>query len=130
MLAAPSLRHVSPASAAVTDLSSRKTEKRLKQERQMSKKLEMVGGAVALTALAALAMVSFAAPADAAVVYCKTAGVPQGCIVRPTVMPVVRPVPVIRPRPVTVAGVTHVGVTRVTPYGVAHVGYNRVRVWR
>jgi len=89
----------------------------------MSKKLEMVGGAVALTALAALAMVSFSAPADAAVVYCKTAGVPQGCIVRPTVVPV-------RPVPVAAVGVTHVGVTRVTPYGVRHVGYNRVRVWR
>jgi hypothetical protein len=129
MLAAAAIRHVSPASAAVTDRSSRKTEKRLKQERHMSKKLEMVGGAVALTALAALAMVSFAAPADAAVVYCKTAGVPQGCIIRPTVVPVVRPVPVVRAMPVA-AGVTHVGVTRVTPYGVAHVGYNRVRVWR
>jgi len=127
MSATAAIRHVSPASAAVTDRSSRKTEKRLKQERHMSKKLEMVGGAVALTALAALAMVSFAAPADAAVVYCKTAGVPQGCIVRPTVVPVVRPI--VRPVPVA-AGVTHVGVTRVTPYGVAHVGYNRVRVWR
>jgi hypothetical protein len=127
MLASAAIRHVSPASAAVTDRSGRKTEKCLKQERHMSKKLEMVGGAVALTALAALAMVSFAAPADAAVVYCKTAGVPQGCIIRPTVVPVVRPI--VRPVPV-VAGVTHVGVTRVTPYGVAHVGYNRVRVWR
>jgi hypothetical protein len=125
MLAGAALGHVSPASAAVTDRSGRKTERRLKQERQMSKKLEMVGGAVALTALAALAMVSFgAAPADAAAVYCKTAGVPQGCIVRPTVAPVVRPVPV------AAVGVTHVGVTRVTPYGVRHVGYNRVRVWR
>ena len=62
-----------------------------------------------------------AEPSNAAAVYCKTAGVPQGCIVRPT-GPVVRPVyPV---APVTVA---HVGYTRVTPYGVRHVGYTRVR---
>jgi hypothetical protein len=74
---------------------------------------------VALSTLAAVSL--SAAPADAAVVYCKTAGVPQGCIVRPTV-PVVRPI-----YPVAPVGVTHVGYTRVTPYGVRHVGYTRVR---
>jgi hypothetical protein len=76
-------------------------------------------------------------PANAAAVYCKTAGVPQGCIVRPTPAPVVV-------APVAAASVTrvgyyggyyrgpvavhHVGYTRVTPYGVRHVGYTRV--WR
>jgi hypothetical protein len=90
-------------------------------------KSKWMSAAVALTAFATIATVSLAAaPAEAAVVYCKTAGVPQGCIVRPTVAPVV----VARPVPVGAVGVTHVGVTRVTPYGVRHVGYNRVRVWR
>jgi hypothetical protein len=72
-------------------------------------------------------------PANAAAVYCKTAGVPQGCIVRPTAAPVV----VAPAAPVTAArvgyyggpvAVKHVGYTRVTPYGVRHVGYTRV--WR
>jgi hypothetical protein len=95
----------------------------------MFNKSKWVSAAVALTAFSTLATVSLtAAPAEAAVVYCKTAGVPQGCIVRPT-YPVVRPiVPVVRPIyrgvPVTVG---HVGYTRVTPYGVRHVGYTRVR---
>jgi hypothetical protein len=82
-------------------------------------------------AAASLAMT----PANAAAVYCKTVRVPQGCIVRPTVSPVV---------PVAAAGVArvgyygryyggpvaihHVGYTRVTPYGVRHFG--RTRVWR
>jgi hypothetical protein len=91
----------------------------------MLNKTKWVSAAVALTAISTLAAISLnAAPAEAAVVYCKTAGVPQGCVVRPTVVPVVRPVPV------AAVGVTHVGVTRVTPYGVRHVGYSRVRVVR
>jgi hypothetical protein len=91
----------------------------------MLNKSKWVSAAVALTAISTLAAVSLnAAPAAAAVVYCKTVGVPQGCVVRPIVVPVVRPVPV------AAVGVTHVGVTRVTPYGVRHVGYNRVRVLR
>jgi N-methylhydantoinase B/oxoprolinase/acetone carboxylase alpha subunit len=61
-------------------------------------------------------------PANAAAVYCKTAGVPQGCIVRPTT-----PAPVVV-APAAPVAVKHVGYTRVTPYGVRHVGYTRV--WR
>jgi hypothetical protein len=95
----------------------------------MLNKSKWMSAAVALTALSTLAAVSLAAaPAEAAVIYCKTAGVPQGCIVRTA--PVVRPVvPVVRPiyRPVAGVGVTHVGYTRMTPYGVRHVGYTRVR---
>ena len=95
----------------------------------MSTISKWAGAAVALTALSTLASVSLiAAPAEAAVVYCKTAGVPQGCIVRTAA--VVRPiVPVVRPiyRPVAPVSVRHVGYTRVTPYGVRHVGYTRVR---
>ena len=55
-------------------------------------KFRSLGAAVAFVVLSAAAM---AAPANAAVVYCKTAGVPQGCVVRPApvvVAPVVRPV--------------------------------------
>jgi hypothetical protein len=91
----------------------------------MLNKSKWLSAAVALTAFSTVAAVSLtAAPAEAAVVYCKTAGVPQGCIVRPTgaVVPVVRPI--YRGAPVTVR---HVGYTRVTPYGVRHVGYTRVR---
>jgi hypothetical protein len=91
-------------------------------------KFRSLGAAVAFAVLSVAAM---AAPANAAVVYCKTAGVPQGCVVRPTpvvVAPVVRPAPVVRAAVVAPgATVTHAGVTRVTPYGVRHVGYTRVR---
>jgi len=90
----------------------------------MSNKSKWVSAAVAVTALSTLATVSLtAAPAEAAVVYCKTAGVPQGCVVR-TAPVVVAPVRVAPIAPVTVR---HVGYTRVTPYGVRHVGYTRVR---
>src|SRR5262249_13624030 len=93
----------------------------------MSKK-SFIGAAIALAVLSTASLA--AAPANAAAVYCKTAGVPQGCIVRPTapvyVAPVARPIaaPIARPiyGPTTVK---HVGYTRVTPYGVKHVGYTR-----
>src|SRR5712692_6663212 len=52
----------------------------------MLKKKRWVSAALALTALSTLASVSLGAgSAEAAVVYCKTAGVPQGCVVRPAV---------------------------------------------
>jgi 5,10-methylene-tetrahydrofolate dehydrogenase/methenyl tetrahydrofolate cyclohydrolase len=92
-------------------------------------KSRSLGAAVALALLSAATLA--AAPANAAVVYCKTAGVPQGCVVRTApvvVAPVVRPAPVVRAAVVTPgATVRHVGYTRVTPYGVKHVGYTRVR---
>jgi hypothetical protein len=88
-------------------------------------KSKLMSAALALTAFSTLATVSLtAAPAEAAAVYCKTAGVPQGCVVR-TAPVVVAPV---RVAPVTPVAVRHVGYTRVTPYGVRHVGYTRV--WR
>lgn len=91
----------------------------------MSTKSRWMRAALALTAFSTLAVVSLiTAPAEAAVVYCKTAGVPQGCVVRPST---IRAAAVVAPAAV---GVTHVGVTRVTPYGVRHVGYNSVRVRR
>lgn len=98
----------------------------------MTKKSHFVSGAIALATLAA---VSFAtAPANAAVI-CKTAGVPQGCIVA-TAPVVVAPAPVATTTvaraayiaPAAPVAVAHAGYTRVTPYGVRHVGYTRV--WR
>jgi hypothetical protein len=95
-----------------------------------------LGAAIALAMFSAAALA--AAPANATVVYCKTAGVPQGCVVRTrpvVVTPVVRPVaPAATAVRVTRVGyvgapvsVRHVGYTRVTPYGVRHIGYTRVR---
>ena len=47
------------------------------------------GAKLALAALAMLGGLSFSAgPADA-VVYCRTVGVPRGCVVRPAARPVV-----------------------------------------
>jgi hypothetical protein len=91
----------------------------------MLTKSKWMSPAIALAAFSTLATVSLtAAPAEAAMVYCKTAGVPQGCVVRtqPVIRPVVRPI-----YPAGPVAVRHVGYTRVTPYGVRHVGYTRVR---
>jgi hypothetical protein len=89
----------------------------------------------AAIAFAVLSTAALAAPANAAVVYCKTAGVPQGCVVRTApvvVAPVVRPIPPAATVRVGYAAggpvvVRHTGYTRVTPYGVRHVGVTRVR---
>lgn len=73
----------------------------------MLKKAGWVGAGLTLTVLSTLASISLGAgPAKAAVVYCKTVGVPKGCVVRPTAA-VVAPVAaaaVVTPR-VGVAGV-------------------------
>ena len=45
-------------------------------------KSRSLGAGVAFAVLSTAMLAS--APATAAVVYCKTAGVPQGCVVRPT----------------------------------------------
>ncbi len=59
----------------------------------------------ALSAVASVSLGFGAGTAEAAVVYCKTAGVPQGCVVRPTAAAVV-----VTPAPVVVAPVARVGV--------------------
>jgi hypothetical protein len=70
----------------------------------MLKKAGWVGAGLTLTALSTLASISLgAASAEAAVVYCKTVGVPKGCVVRPTPVVVA---PVVTPR----VGVARVGV--------------------
>jgi len=89
-------------------------------------KSRTLGAAIAFAVLSTAALA--AAPANAAVVYCKTAGAPQGCVARTTpvvVAPVVRR-PVVAPVVRAPVAVGHVGYTRVTPYGVKHVGYTRV----
>lgn len=102
----------------------------------MSTKSKSLSAAVAAVFMTVAAASLATTPANAAVVYCKTAGVPQGCVVRPTPARVVV-VPAPRVAAVGVArvgyyrgpaAVRHVGYTRVTPYGVRHVGYTRV--WR
>jgi hypothetical protein len=81
----------------------------------MLKKAGWVGAGLTLTALSTLASISLgAASAEAAVVYCKTVGVPKGCVVRPTAAVVAAPVvaaPVARAAVVTPGvGVAGVGV--------------------
>ena len=101
----------------------------------MSTKSKSIAAVAALVTTIAAASLT-AAPAQAAVVYCKTAGVPQGCVVRPTAPAPVLVAPAAPVAAVGVArvgyrapvGVTHAGYTRVTPYGVRHVGVTRV--WR
>jgi hypothetical protein len=59
-------------------------------------KSRSLGTAIAFAVLSTAALTGESA--KAAVVYCKTAGVPQGCVVRPTpvvVAPVVAPGPVV-----------------------------------
>jgi hypothetical protein len=81
----------------------------------MLKKTGWVSAGLTLAAMSALASVSLGAgSAEAAVVYCKTAGVPQGCIVRPGV-----------PAGVAAAAVATPAV-RVTRVRVASVGVRRV----
>jgi len=51
----------------------------------MSKKSGWLSAGLTVAVLSVVTSVGFGAgPAHAAVVYCKTAGVPQGCVVRPT----------------------------------------------
>jgi hypothetical protein len=73
----------------------------------MLKKTGWLSAGLTLAAFSAVASFALgsAGSAQAAVVYCKTAGVPQGCVVRPT--------------PVAVVATPVVGVARV---GVARVG--------
>jgi hypothetical protein len=96
--------------------------------RSIMSKSRTLGAAIAFAVLSTAALATV--PANAAVVYCKTAGVPQGCVMRTAPVVVA---PVVRPRPIVVApvrrapvAVGHVGYTRVTPNGVVHRGATRV----
>ena len=57
----------------------------------MLKKTGWLSAGLTLAAFSAVASFALGSvgPAQAAVVYCKTAGVPQGCVVRPTPVAVV-----------------------------------------
>jgi uncharacterized protein YcnI len=58
----------------------------------MSGKAGWLSASVTVAALAAGAALSFGAgSAEAAVVYCKTVGVPKGCVARPTAAVVAAP---------------------------------------
>jgi hypothetical protein len=134
--------------AAVIDRSNARPPQ-IENKRSIMSKSRSLGAAIAFAVLTTAAL---AAPANAAVVACKTDGVPKGCVVRAApvvVTPVVRPIapvvvtPVVRPIPPAAAAVRvtrvgyavggpvvvrHAGYTRVTPWGVRHVGVTRV--WR
>lgn len=68
---------------------------------------------LALAALSAVAGLTLAASPAEAVVYCKTVGVPKGCVVRPAPV-VVRPAPVVVGAPVVAAPAARAAVAR--PY--------------
>ncbi|UPK35055.1 hypothetical protein IVB18_44940 [Bradyrhizobium sp. 186] len=55
----------------------------------MSKKAGALSAGLTVMALAGAAMVSLGTSPAQAVVYCKTVGVPRGCVVRPTAAVVV-----------------------------------------
>jgi hypothetical protein len=62
-----------------------------KQESKMSKKAGALSAGLTIMVLAGAAMVSLGTSPAQAVVYCKTVGVPRGCVVRPTGAVVVAP---------------------------------------
>jgi hypothetical protein len=89
----------------------------------MLKKTGWLSAGLTVAALSAVASLGLGTNSvQAAVVYCKTAGVPQGCVVRP-VVPVVPVVPVAA---VAATGV-HATSVRVTRVRVANVGRVGVR---
>ena len=58
----------------------------------MSRNSRWLSAGLTVVALSTVAALSLGAgPAQAAVVYCKTVGVPKGCVVRPTAAVVVAP---------------------------------------
>jgi hypothetical protein len=62
-----------------------------KQENEMSKRAGALSAGLTLMALAGVATVSLGASPAQAVVYCKTVGVPKGCVARPTAAVVAAP---------------------------------------
>jgi hypothetical protein len=62
-----------------------------KQESKMSKQARALSAGLTIMVLAGAAMVSLGTSPAQAVVYCKTVGIPKGCVVRPTAAVVVAP---------------------------------------
>lgn len=82
----------------------------------MSKRAGALGAGLTVMALASAAMVSLGTSPAQAVVYCKTVGVPKGCVVRPTAAVVVPGAPVARAAVATPGvGAPGVGVRAGTP---------------
>lgn len=57
----------------------------------MSKRMGALSAGLTIMALAGVATVALGASPAQAVVYCKTVGVPKGCVVRPDAVVVVAP---------------------------------------
>jgi hypothetical protein len=62
-----------------------------KQESKMSKRLGALSAGLTMVMLAGAATLSLGTSPAHAVVYCKTVGVPKGCVVRPAAAVVVAP---------------------------------------
>ncbi len=78
----------------------------------MSKRMGALSAGLTVVALAGAAMVTLGTSPAQAVIYCKTVGVPKGCVVRPTTAVVVAPVAVVATPGVGAPGV---GVRAGTP---------------
>ena len=76
----------------------------------MSKKAGALSAGLTVMVLAGVAMVSLGTSPAHAVVYCKTVGVPKGCVVRPTAAVVVAPVAPVAAAAVATPGVGAPGV--------------------
>lgn len=81
----------------------------------MSKRAGALGAGLTVMALAGAAMVSLGTSPAQAVVYCKTVGVPKGCVARPTAAVVVPGAPVARAVATPGVGAPGVGVRAGTP---------------
>ena len=82
----------------------------------MSKRAGALSTGLTVMALAGAAMVSLGTSPAQAVVYCKTVGVPKGCVARPTAAVVVPGAPVARAAVATPGvGAPGVGVRAGTP---------------
>jgi hypothetical protein len=100
--------HLGHTSAAKTD--GRIATPNGKQESKMLKRAGALSVGLAVAALAGVAMVSIGASPAQAVVYCKTVGVPKGCVVRPTAAVVVSPATPVAAAAVATPGVGAPGV--------------------
>jgi hypothetical protein len=76
----------------------------------MSKRMGALSAGVTIVVLAGTAMVSLGTSPAQAVVYCKTVGVPRGCVVRPTAAVVVAPAAPVAAAVVATPGVGAPGV--------------------
>ncbi|MBR0954001.1 hypothetical protein [Bradyrhizobium canariense] len=79
----------------------------------MSKRAGALSAGLTILALAGAAIVSLGTSPAQAVVYCKTVGIPKGCVVRPTAAVVVAPAAVAVATPGV--GAPGVGVRAGTP---------------